>query len=298
MNTRSFNNDYSELFNDIVDFSANYIMKSKLQSAVLGISGGIDSTVVAAILYEVNKKIHKIDPDYIFCFFGYSLPTKTTYDGEYLVSTFVGNAFANHFETVNIQDLSENVFDFVLGNELYTGNDKDRFRRGNIKSRMRMIYLYDRAKVYNGFVVGTDNYTEKLLGFSTIGGDALADYMPLQYFWKTEVYGLAEYLLEKYKTEENWAAVNALNASINLVPQDGLGISTSDMAQIGANNYFDVDEILFAFETLNLSYDNFVFSNEYTDLCKKFGHDVVNNVLRRRINNFKLNLPIEFSCNN
>lgn len=298
MNTRSFNNDYSELFNDIVDFSANYIMKSKLQSAVLGISGGIDSTVVAAILYEVNKRIHKIDPDYVFCFFGYSLPTKTTYDGEYLVSTFVGNAFANHFETVNIQDLSENVFDFVLGNELYTGNDKDRFRRGNIKSRMRMIYLYDRAKVYNGFVVGTDNYTEKLLGFSTIGGDALADYMPLQYFWKTEVYGLAEYLLEKYKTEENWAAVNALNASINLVPQDGLGISTSDMAQIGANNYFDVDEILFAFETLNLSYDNFVFSNEYTDLCKKFGHDVVNNVLRRRINNFKLNLPIEFSCNN
>ena len=77
-------------------------MKSKLQSAVLGISGGIDSTVVAAILYEVNKKIHKIDPDYIFCFFGYSLPTKTTYDGEYLVSTFVGNAFANHFETVNV----------------------------------------------------------------------------------------------------------------------------------------------------------------------------------------------------
>lgn len=297
MNTSSFNTDYSKLFSDIVDFSANYIMKSKLQSAVLGISGGIDSTVVAAILYEVNKRIHKIDPDYVFCFFGYSLPTKTTYDGEYLVSTFVGNAFANHFETVNIQDLSENVFDFVLGNELYTGSVKDRFRRGNIKSRMRMIYLYDRAKVYNGFVVGTDNYTEKLLGFSTIGGDALADYMPLQYFWKTEVYALAEYLLEKYKTEENWAAVNALNASINLVPQDGLGISTSDMAQIGANNYFDVDEILFTFETLNLSYDNFIFSNEYTDLCKKFGRDVVNNVLQRRINNFKLNLPIEFSCN-
>jgi NAD+ synthetase len=298
MNTRSFNTDYSKLFNDIVDFSANYIMKSKLQSAVLGISGGIDSTVVAAILYEVNKRIHKIDPDYVFCFFGYSLPTKTTHDEEYLVSTFVGNAFANHFETVNIQDLSENVFDFVLGNELYTGSDKDRFRRGNIKSRMRMIYLYDRAKVYNGFVVGTDNYTEKLLGFSTIGGDALADYMPLQYFWKTEVYGLAEYLLEKYKTEENWSAVNALNASINLMPQDGLGISTSDMAQIGANNYFDVDEILFAFETLSLSYDNFVFSSEYVDLCKRFGQDVVNNVLQRRINNFKLNLPIEFSCNN
>lgn len=280
--------NYEELFNEMVDFTADYITKNGLKSANLGISGGIDSTVVAALLYEVGKKIHKENPDYIFGNFGYSLPTSTTYDGEYLVSTFVGNAFADVFETHNIESITSKMI-IELQPSI-----TDVFRRGNIKSRYRMVFLYDKAKENSGFVVGTDNYTEKLLGFSTIGGDALADYMPLQYLWKTEVYGLANYLKDKYIKEENWSAVNAINESIKLIPQDGLGISTSDMEQIGAKNYFDVDEILYEFEDSILSYDAFVFSENYSKLCEKFRKDVVDDVLRRRVGNFKLNLPIEF----
>lgn len=283
--------NYKELFNEMVDFTADYITKNGLRSANLGISGGIDSTVVAALLYEVRKKIHKENPDYIFGNFGYSLPTSTTYDGEYLVSTFVGNAFADVFETHNIESITSKM---II--ELQPGIT-DVFRRGNIKSRYRMVFLYDKAKENSGFVVGTDNYTEKLLGFSTIGGDALADYMPLQYLWKTEVYGLANYLKDKYIKEENWGAVNAINESIKLIPQDGLGISTSDMDQIGAKNYFDVDEILYEFEHSFISYDAFVFSENYNKLCEKFTKDVVNDVIRRRVDNFKLNLPIEFIPN-
>ena len=280
--------NYEELFNEMVDFTADYIMKNGLRSANLGISGGIDSTVVAALLYEVRKKIHKENPDYIFGNFGYSLPTSTTYEGEYLVSTFVGNAFSDVFETHNIESITSKMIIELQPSII------DVFRRGNIKSRYRMIFLYDKAKENSGFVVGTDNYTEKLLGFSTIGGDALADYMPLQYLWKTEVYGLANYLKDKYIKEENWSAVNAINESIKLVPQDGLGISTSDMDQIGAKNYFDVDEILYEFEDSILSYDAFVFSENYSKLCEKFTKDVVVDVIRRRVDNFKLNLPIEF----
>ena len=44
----------------------------------------------------------------------------------------------------------------------------------------------------NGIVIGTDNYTEYLLGFSTIGGDALFDYNPIQYLWKTEVFEMSK----------------------------------------------------------------------------------------------------------
>lgn len=280
--------NYEKLFNEMVDFTADYITKNGLKSANLGISGGIDSTVVAALLYEVAKKIHRENPDYIFGNFGYSLPTSTTYDGEYLVSTFVGNAFADVFETHNIESITSKMI-IELQPSI-----TDVFRRGNIKSRYRMVFLYDKAKENSGFVVGTDNYTEKLLGFSTIGGDALADYMPLQYLWKTEVYGLANYLKDKYIKEENWSAVNAINESIKLVPQDGLGISTSDMDQIGAKNYFDVDEILYEYEDSFLGYNAFVFSENYSKLCEKFTKEVVNDVIRRRVDNFKLNLPIEF----
>ena len=311
------NLDYEKLFNELVDFTFSYVKNHNLRSAVLGISGGIDSTVVAAILYEVTKKhdnwfntlsdkdIRKFNV-LPFVFYGYSLPTKTTNGDEFHTSTIVGNAFCKYhdmhlpsFFTEEIEDCANFVSNFcgVVGT---LGNDA--FRTGNIKSRLRMIYLYDHAKKHNGFVVGTDNWTEKLLGFSTIGGDALADYMPIQYLWKTEVYGLANYLLEKYKKEENWAAVHALAESIKLTPQDGLGISSSDMEQIGAKNYFDVDEILYEFVqcvgynknytpgSVNTEFDK----NVYPKLVKKFGNDVVQKVLNRYLNNFKLNLPIEF----
>lgn len=301
--------NYKDLFDSMVNFTFEYIKNNKLQSAILGISGGIDSTVVAALLYEVGKKFENEVKEHIFKFYGFSLPTNTTNNKEYFVSTLVGNTFCQHsaytnpfFETININELSVSISDFCLGNKLYDGKN-DRFRSGNIKSRLRMIYLYDKAKEYKGFVVGTDNYTEKLLGFSTIGGDALADYMPLQNLWKTEVYGLAKYLLEKYKIEENWAAVNAINESINLIPQDGLGISTSDMEQIGAKDYYEVDEILYQYEKyleyLNMGgyedrFDSIVIEPLVADNHKR---EVIDKVLNRRKNNFKLNLPLEFNYN-
>lgn len=291
--------DYGELFNDIVDFSADYIMKNNLRSAILGISGGIDSTVVAAILHETTKRIYEIDPEYDFKFFGYSLPTSTTNSKEHHIARMVGWAFCSQegyttpfFSEHDITDISDKVIEDF---QEFWGMDK--FSQGNIKARLRMMYLYNKARENKGFVVGTDNYTEMLLGFSTIGGDALADYMPLQYLWKTDVYGIARYLVTKYKDAQDWNKVAAVTASIEIPPQDGLGISNSDMDQIGAKNYFDVDHILYVYENYmaELIYDfsDFIKSEEYNVLTQMYG-DAVSNVIMRRRKNFKLNLPIVY----
>ena len=66
------------------------------------------------------------------------------------------------------------------------------------------------------------------------------------------------------------------------------------MEQIGANNYFDVDDILYTYENCNVDNETFFTSDIYNDLCNSFKKIVVDNVLKRRINNFKLKLPIEF----
>lgn len=291
--------DYGRLYDDIVKFTKDYIVKCGLRSAVIGISGGIDSTVVAAILHEVAKEINYENPDYSFNVYGYSMPTKTTNSKEYLISTFVGNAFCNNFETVNIGDITDEMCNFCSTKGSLQYNITS-LRTGNIKARFRMIYLYDKAKEHNGFVVGTDNFTEKLLGFSTIGGDALADYMPIQYLWKTQVYALAHYMLNKYTEDLNYAAMNALFESINIPPQDGLGISTSDMDQIGAKSYFDVDKILQHYERYNLYLEmggidtEERFKSYFEALIAELGEDVVNKVVNRRKNNFKLKLPLEF----
>lgn len=285
--------DYGELFNDIVDFSADYIMKNNLRSAILGISGGIDSTVVAAILHETTKRIHEINTEYDFAFYGYTLPTETTNSKELHIARMVGFAFtdaAPRFVEHNINDIAGKVI-----NDFQDFWGMDKFSQGNIKARLRMMYLYNKARENGGFVVGTDNYTEMLLGFSTIGGDALADYMPLQYLWKTDVYGIARYLVGKYKAEEDWHKVAAVTASIEIPPQDGLGISNSDMEQIGARNYFDTDHILYVYENFMAEtihdFDDFLKSEEYKTLVQLYDK-AVDKVISRRIKNFKLNLPI------
>lgn len=297
----SFITDYKKLFNDIVDFTVDYIKSNNLQSAILGISGGIDSTVVAAILYEASRKLNVNKGEY-FKFYGYSLPTDTTNKDEFYASNLVGNSFADEFEVHNIDNIATKIhedFGISFDNDCLLGKETC-FRRGNVKARLRMSYLYDRAKAHRGLVVGTDNWTEKLLGFSTIGGDDTADYMPLQNLWKTEVYGIAKYLLEMYKNQNAFDKAHAMQASIELAPQDGLGISNSDMEQIGAENYYDVDEILVKFEKyqwyINMGGDvSDKKRDEYfSDLIEKFGKSVCNNVIRRRTNNFKLNLPLEF----
>ena len=283
--------DYKTLFNDMVCFTSSYIKNNNRLTCQIGIAGGIDSTIISVLLYEVKKRLNA--EKYTFTTMGYSMPTKTSNNEEYFVSTLVGNAFMDKFETKNIEDISSIIWDeFTIGENMLT-NDKI-FRKGNLKSRLRTMFLYDKARGNHGFVIGTDNFTEKLLGFSTIGGDALADYMPIQNLWKTEVYGLAFYLYNKYIEERNWAAVNAIASSIELAPQDGLGISASDMDQIGAKNYYDVDDILSSFENYNGTFSEFSQTNEYKELIEKYNEDVVNKVLQRRINNFKLNLPIEF----
>ena len=64
------NINYAEYFEEKVTALTKYVSDYNIEALILGISGGIDSTVVAALLYEVRKKIHRENPDYIFGNFG------------------------------------------------------------------------------------------------------------------------------------------------------------------------------------------------------------------------------------
>ena len=313
-----FITDYEGFFNKAVDSITDYVLGNNLQSVHLGISGGIDSTVVACILSEVSKKVNKHNEDEWnedikknspkedsfwemasdprkFIFYGWSLPSKATNEKELLSSEIVGKTFADYFKINDISEVSQEISDFCETCKL-----SDKYRNGNIKARMRMIFLYDKAKLYNGIVVGTDNYTEKLLGFSTIGGDDLADFMPIQNLWKTEVFGLAEWLVKHYTENGEKDKAAAIMYSLSLKPQDGLGISTDDMEQIGAKDYYQVDEILIALMKVkeNPEYTVSDFFNIIeSDDPKKDTYRAVEMVSKRYLKNFKLDLPLTVEVN-
>lgn len=270
------NLNYPHLEKTIVENIAHYFVKNYIHDVVLGISGGIDSTIVAILLQRIKEYL-KLIYTFDLNIHGYSLPTDTTNKDELFISTLVGNTFCTHFTIDNITNITKNIDEYLNSSSL-----PNIFKTGNIKSRFRMIYLYNKAKEYNGVVVGTDNYTEKLLGFSTIGGDDTADIMPILNLWKTEIYKFAEHFLTQFEKEKNFAACHALQSSIQLDPQDGLGISSTDMDQLGANSYYEVDEILF-------DYLNGITENE---LVEKYSVPIVHNIISRYKDNFKLNLPI------
>ena len=210
----------------------NYVSTSKLQSLVLGISGGIDSTLCAALLRPVCDRLN-------IPLIGRSITIETNKADEIARSIAVGKAFCHDFEHL---DLTETFF---ANKKLLVHFDDtmlSKLRQGNMKARMRMMVLFDLAQLNRGMVISTDNYTEYLTGFWTLHGD-VGDYAPVQHLWKTEIYNLATYLLD----EENEQQQAAMQSSIDATPVDGLGISSCDCEQLGVENYFEADRIFAAY---------------------------------------------------
>ena len=306
--------NYEHVFNVLVDKTAEYVTSNNLKAMVLGISGGIDSTVVAAICHEVSKKTG-------IPLIGRSLPIKNKED-EFSVSELVGEAFCDEFKVFNLSNsYKASLFDLCAdaglikdckGYDWYWVSDLEELTgrtpiaNGNLQARCRMMYLYDIASIRKGLVMSTDNQTEYQLGFWTIHGD-VGDFDPIQDLWKTEVYGLANYLRDRYKSKALEALHNdyketcdkyramsyAVYSSCKLIPTDGLGISNSDLEQIGAKSYDEVDDILSRYipfkeyrqkhgEPLH-PHDEMAESDCWSQLCVRHGEDVVNKVWSRHL---------------
>ena len=221
--------DYSKFIENSRKWLKKYIQDNYLQSIVIGVSGGIDSTVSCAIASPVCKELG-------IPLIGRSLSTNTNKSEEVNTANLVGKAFCSDFKEVFI-----NCEDVIFKFELFEGKMTN-LQKGNIKARYRMMYLRNVASIHKGVVLDNDNFTEWNLGFWTVGGDSPMDInLGLHYLWKTEIYELANYLLEEQNQSDKY---QALLASIKLIPTDGNGVSNSDCEQFGLDNYKQVDDVL------------------------------------------------------
>lgn len=256
------------------DFLVDYIKKYKIKSLVLGISGGIDSTVVAAIASFACKECG-------IPLIGRSLPCSTNKEDEVNTATLVGEAFCDDFKEINIEGVFNNAMHYFI----FTEKEMNAVQLGNLKARIRMMYLYNVASLNGGIVLDTDNLSEHLLGFWTLKGDEGDINCGLNYLYKTEVYKLAEALTEIFKEDNE---IKAIKDSIALTPTDGNGVSTSDCDQFGLKNYDEVDEVLK--EITSPLYTKAAYDN----LVDKFGKDGVDRVieLHKKTEYKRKHLPI------
>lgn len=256
-------NNYEEIIKAIRRELEDYVVKNKLKSLVLGISGGMDSCLCAALAKPVCDKLG-------IPLFGASLPSESNENEEidraertlaafcHKQNTFYIDAFYLSLKGINKIQFIPEINDCNKSFEelnTFTKEEQERIikaykiRNGNIKARIRMIYLYNLASMWNGLVLSTDNYTEYLLGFWTIHGD-VGDYGMIQELWKTEVYEMAEYMAEhEYLGTEH---ADILKETVNAQATDGLGVTnTGDLGQIlpewvgtSRDGYMQVDQKL------------------------------------------------------
>ena len=239
--------DYKKFVKNSRKWLSQYIQDNHLQSLVIGISGGIDSTVSCAIAYPVCY-------DLGIPLIGRSLPTTTNMPDENNAARLVGEAFCTDFKEVNISAECQKL---IYELELNEG-DMSRLQEGNIKARVRMIYLRHIAALHKGVVLDNDNFTEWNLGFWTVGGDSPMDInLGLHYLWKTEIYELAKFLYDEYKINKCIEQTKAIYESVKLTPTDGNGVSKSDCEQFGLDNYSQVDDVL------KTMYEPKVIDNKY-----------------------------------
>lgn len=233
--------DYGKVFDILVAKTKEYLISNNLKAMILGISGGIDSTVCAAICHEVSKQTG-------IPLIGRSLPTKFNKENEVTTADLVGKAFCTDYKACPTQEIYEDFILHIRNCEMplgiWSGSDHQTpLANGNIQARLRMIYLYNLASIYKGIVIDTDNLTEHNLGYWTVHGD-VGDFNPIGGLWKTEVFKLAEYLIIRYNINKENDQCLAVESSFKLKPTAGLGITNNDLEELGAESYEQVDAIL------------------------------------------------------
>ena len=228
--------NYKKAFDIMVSQTAKYLSENGLKTMILGLSGGLDSTVTAAICHQVVNQY----PEHQFKFIGVSLPCSSNSVEENDSASMAMRAFCNEYWVENLQ--AQYLLLKATCEQRYPSTP---ISQGNIKARLRMIYLYNLASVTGGLVMDTDNLTEHNLGFWTIHGD-VADYNPIGGLWKHEVYELCKYIFTECFADENDPRHQALRAAYDIMPTDGNGVAAGgDMAQIApGHTYEDVDDIL------------------------------------------------------
>jgi NAD+ synthase len=199
----------------LVRFLRDETSAAGFSKGVLGLSGGVDSAVTAALSAEALGKENTL---------GVILPYRTSNPESVEHATIVAAQLGIRTETL---DISPMVDAYCEANGL-----SDAIRRGNVMARMRMIVLYDRSARDKALVIGTSNKSEILLGYGTLHGDLASAINPLGDLYKTQVWHLARLL-------------KIPDAVVSKAPSADLWAGQTDEGELGFS-YRDVDALLYA----------------------------------------------------
>jgi len=206
----------------IVAFIRDYASGAGFQRAVVNLSGGLDSALVAALAARA------LGPENVLALI---LPYKTSSPESEAHARLLIEQLGVRRDRFDITPLVDPL--------LARYPDMDARRTGNVMARCRMIVLYDQSVAFGGLALGTSNRTETLLGYFTLHGDAAAAIKPIAHLYKCQVRALSRHLqvpsviVDKPPTADLWTGqtdegelgftYDQADAVLYLATQCGLG---------------------------------------------------------------------------
>ncbi len=210
-------------------FIVDYVEKSEATGVVLNISGGVDSCTIAALssLALGGSKV-----------LGIFLPEEETHNADDAKHTkMVAEKFGFDLKIIDISSVLK-----VCYHSLPIYEEQDKISKGNLKARMRMVFLYYYSNRLNRIVCGSSDKSETMIGYFTKWGDVAADISPLMDLYKTQVRQLALYIgvppeiAKKPSTPRLWPG--------QLAEQElGIKYETLDLILFGLERFMTPKEI-------------------------------------------------------
>ena len=201
---------YTQISNYLIAFLKDEVEKTGLKNVVIGLSGGLDSAVVAVLAHKAfGNRLLSV-----------KMPSQFSSQSSLDDADELCEKFGIRHETRDISGLLN----------AYGIDDLSPLRVGNLSSRFRMVNLYDISARENALVLGTSNKSELMLGYGTLFGDLSSALNPIGDLYKTEVFELAR-------------SLGVPDSIVNKPPSADLWEGQSDENELGYT-YAQLDAVL------------------------------------------------------
>ena len=261
-NEKTFSLDYEpdmeRTYKTLIQGIRDYFQKTGLQRAVLGLSGGLDSTVCAVLLADA------IGAENVY---GISMPSKLTSTESKTDAELLANNLGIHFAEAPIKEMVDTTDNnlqtlFKSVEEKWDCRYKQSYTMDNIQARSRAVILFGISNEFASCIpIATSDKSESYMGYATINGDMSGGFAPIADVTKTKLFALARWL------NKNRNVKNAIPESIILKrPGAELAIDPNTRKTLCAEDalmpYEFMDEVIWRIENKHETY-NEILNSEF-----------------------------------